>query len=59
MKNNKNSAFSLAIEGSNAMDMKLYLIVVTHFDKEANRINSFLLSQPNLAGDSTGRIFLN
>lgn len=39
----QNFEFSLAIDGSNNMDTKLYPVVVTYFDEEVNHIKSLSL----------------
>lgn len=46
--------FSIATDGSNKTDFKLYPIVVTFFSPELREIQNCLLSVPNLEGDATG-----
>ncbi|XP_063222953.1 uncharacterized protein LOC134531219 [Bacillus rossius redtenbacheri] len=48
-------AFSVATDGSNDSESKLYPLVVTFFDANLKMIVSRLLSLPVLQGDSTGR----
>lgn len=47
--------FSIATDGSNDSDSKLYPIVTTYFDHSLQRMVSRLLSLPVLEGESTGR----
>lgn len=47
--------FSVATDGSNDSDSKLYPIVVTFYDQSQLKIVSRLLSLPDLQGDATGK----
>lgn len=46
--------FSVATDGSNDVDSKLYPVVVTCYDPRVKMIKSSLVSVPSLIGDATG-----
>lgn len=50
----RNNPFSIATDGSNKSDAKLYPIVVTFHNEESQQNETSLLSVPVLEGDSTG-----
>ncbi|GBN99707.1 hypothetical protein AVEN_193578-1 [Araneus ventricosus] len=50
----KKVPFSIATDGSNNGDFKLYPLVVTFHNEETQKIESSLLSASALEGDSTG-----
>ena len=51
----KESVFSLSTDGSNKNGMKLYPIVIQHYDKSEGMIKTKLLCLPELKLDSTAQ----
>lgn len=48
-------SYSVATDGTNDSDSKLYPIVVTYYNKDVQNIATTVLSLPELQGDSTGK----
>lgn len=55
IQNLRSGPYSVATDGTNDTDSKIYPLVVTFFDKEAQDIVSCVVSLPELKGESTGR----
>lgn len=55
VKSLQQGSFSLATDGSNDCNAKLYPIIVTYYEENQQKIISTVLSVPALLGDATGR----